>query len=104
MRAGLVKSNQFPRVVCERVDCPLCSQQAGDNRSVTRDKDNVGYKGECTRCQAGAVAYIEETSKTAYTRLSQHLAAYKTASAAQLPAQSQHVDPLSSKVIPFYLG
>ena len=64
-------------------------------RSVTCDKENVGYKGECTRCQAGAVAYIGETSKTAYTRLSQHLAAYKTASAAQLPAQPQHVDPLS---------
>ena len=30
-----------------------------------------------------------------HTRLRQHLAAYKTASAAQLPAQPQHVDPLS---------
>ena len=97
VRTGLVKSNQFPRIVCEREDCQLCSQQAGEARSVACDKENVGYRGECTRCLAGAFAYIGETSKTAYTRLSQHLAAYKTASAAQLQALPQPAvfDPLN---------
>ena len=91
VRGGLVKSNQFPRQSCDREDCQLCNQQGEDIRSIVCDKENVGYQGECTRCPVGSFAYIGETSRTAYTRVGQHLAAYRAASAAKLPAQPQHV-------------
>jgi hypothetical protein len=84
-RCGLVQSNQFPRQRCSRSDCQLCLQQEG--KRVMCDKENIGYEGECSRCPARTYAYIGETSKTGYTRLSQHLAAYRAASTARLPAQ-----------------
>ena len=94
VRGGLVRSDQFPREKCDRKDCQLCLQ--GETKGVQCDRENIGYEGECGRCPAGAFAYIGETSKTAYTRLGQHLAAYKSAAAAGLPAIPQHVssDPL----------
>ena len=90
-RQGLILSNQFPRERCSRVDCQLCFQQDGETRRVVCDKESVGYEGECTRCPDQKYTYIGETSKTAYTRLSQHLAAYRAASAANVPAQPQLV-------------
>ena len=48
--------------------------------------------GECTRCPARSFAYIGESSKTAYTRMCQHMGSYRAASAAELPALPQHVD------------
>ena len=46
---------------------------------------SVGYEGKCARC-ISKNAYIGETSKTAYTRIKEHLTAYRAASAANLPA------------------
>ena len=86
-RRGLVRSNQFPREKCQRLDCQLCFQADG-KRSMC-EKENVGYEGECTRCPPRTNAYIGETSMTGYTRLSQHLAAYRAAAAAREPAQPQ---------------
>ena len=90
-RQGMILSNQFPRESCSREDCQLCLQQDGDNRRIVCDKENIGYEGKCSRCPEITLTYIGETSKTAYTRLSQHLAAYRAASAAKLPAQPQLV-------------
>ena len=90
-RQGMILSNQFPRESCSREDCQLCLQQDGDNRRIVCDKENIGYEGRCSRCPEIIFTYIGETSKTAYTRLSQHLAAYRAASAAKLPAQPQQV-------------
>ena len=55
-----------------REDCQLCLEQDGDTKRIVC----VGYEGECSRCPDRTYAYIEETSETAYTRLSLHLAAY----------------------------
>ena len=60
-------------------------------KSIVCDQENIGYAGECSRCPAGSYTYVGETSKTAYTRLGQILAAYRAASTAGLPAQPQHV-------------
>ena len=91
VRQGLILSNQFPREECGRVDCQLCFQQDGNRRRIVCDSGSVGYEGECNRCPDQKYTYVGETSKTAYTRLSQHLAAYRAASAANIPAQPQHV-------------
>ena len=84
---GLVRSNPFPREKCHRVNSQLCFQQDG-KRSLC-EKENIGYDGECARCPPRRYAYIGETSNTGYTRLSQHLAAYRAAAAAREPAQPQ---------------
>ena len=73
VRQGMILSNQFPRESCSREDCQLCLQQDGDNRRIVCDKENIGYEGKCSRCPDITFTYIGETSKTAYTRLSQHL-------------------------------
>lgn len=91
VRKGIIQSNQFPRQKCERENCLLCLQQEGENKSVICDKENIGYAGECSRCPAGSFAYIGETSKTAFTRMTQHLTAYRAASTANIPAPPQLV-------------
>ena len=48
-------------------------------------KNNIGYEGQCSRCQ-GRVVYIGETSKPAYTRFRQHHSNYRAAAAARLTA------------------
>ena len=85
-KAGIVKSNQFPRVQCDRDDCVICIQQAGRLKQIQCDKANVGYEFECSRCPTKSV-YVGETSRTAFTRLSEHLGDYRSAAAAMLPAQ-----------------
>jgi hypothetical protein len=60
VRHGFVRSNQFPREKCQRVNCQLCFQQDG-KRSMC-EKENVGYEGECTRCPPRTNAYIGETN------------------------------------------
>jgi hypothetical protein len=86
-KCGLIKSNQFPREKCERENCQLCVQQNQENKKIVCDRENVGYEGWCNRCPDIKYAYIGETSKTAFTRLSQHLVAYRAASAARVPPQ-----------------
>ena len=81
--------NQFLRESCSREDCQIHLQQDGNTRRIICDKENVGYIGKCSRCPDRTYTYIGETSKTAYTRLSQHLASYRAASAARVPPQPQ---------------
>ena len=56
------------------------------------DKGNIGYEYECTRCPDKAV-YVGETSRTAFTRLTEHLEDYRSAAAALLPAQVPVLPP-----------
>ena len=81
-KCGFIKSNQFPREKCERENCQLCFQQNQENTKIVCDGENVGYEELCSRCPDSKNAYISKTSKAAFTRLSQHLAAYRAASAA----------------------
>ena len=48
-------------------------------------KNNVGYEGVCSRCP-NHFSYHGESSRTAFTRLSEYLSDYRAAAAAQLPA------------------
>ena len=91
-KVGTVKSNQFPRVKCNRVVCIVCIQQEGRVKAIQCDKVNIGYEYECTRCPDKAV-YVGETSRTAFTRLSEHLEDYQSAAAALLPAQVPVLPP-----------
>ena len=86
---GAVKSNPFPRQECARPDCLLCFQKDGEDVGMSCEKCNVGYEAECSRCPA-RFAYIGETSRTAYTRLKEHLGAYRAAAAAKVPAMPNH--------------
>ena len=61
---GLVKSNQFPRSSCKRVDCAMCVQAAG--RRSQCDRSNIGYEADCTRCNERCFKYVGETSRTGY--------------------------------------
>ena len=80
----LSRSNQFPRDDCGRDDCMICFQQEENKSSVQCVKRSVGYEGMCVRCTTKH-AYIGETSRTAYTRVKEHISDYRAASAAQLP-------------------
>ena len=80
----LTKSNQFPREECGRDECVICLQREVDKPSVLCVKRNVGYEGKCSRCPTKH-AYIGESSRTAYTRIKEHLTDYRSASAAQIP-------------------
>jgi hypothetical protein len=80
---GLTRSNQFPREKCHRMECILCFQKEGSRGGTKCSQSNVGYEGRCARCHE--VAYMRETSRTAYTWLSEHLANYRAAAAARLP-------------------
>ena len=84
-KAGIVKSNQFPRSKCHREECMVCIQQDGRVKQVQCDKGNIGYEFDCSRCPIKAV-YVGESSRTAFTRLKEHLGDYKSAAAAMLPA------------------
>ena len=84
-RNVLTKSNQFPREECSRTDCVLFFQRDRSKPSVQCVKRSVGYEGQCARCPT-RFAYIGESSRTAYTRIREHLADYRAAAAAQLPA------------------
>ena len=84
-RNFLTRSNQFPRTKCERTDCVLCVQRGGDEADTKCVRNNIGYEGMCSRCPT-KFSYIGETSRTAYTRLKEHLSDYRAASAARLPA------------------
>ena len=82
--AGLVRSNQFPREDCQRPNCVLCFQRGGSGPATKCSKNNVGYKGECARC-AEKFAYLGESSRTAFTRIAEHMDNYRAAAAAKLP-------------------
>ena len=83
-RSLLIKSNQFARCKCERNECMLCFQEAGSDKSVKCGKNSVGYEGLCTRCP-NQNKYVGETSRTAYTRIKEHLSDYRSAATAKLP-------------------
>ena len=84
-------SNLSPRLECRR---DKCIGEGGEGRSLKCYWENAGYEGECTRCLEGSYAYIRETSKTAYTRVTQHMATnYRAAAIAGLP-QPDNSDPL----------
>ena len=90
-RGVLVKSNQFPREECGREQCVLCFQKDGGRTECVRCvANNVGYEGKCLRCPT-RFSYLGETSRTAYTRLKEHLSDYRAASAARLPALQPNV-------------
>ena len=80
----LSKSNQFPRDKCGRDDCVICLQREENKSSVQCVKRSVGYEGQCVRCTTKH-AYIGESSRSAYTRVKEHISHYRAASAAQLP-------------------
>ena len=85
---GLVRSNQFPQEQCERKDCGLCVHRGGGATNVTESlcrRSNIGYEGDCVRCEGTVHKYVGETSKTGYTRIKEHLASYRSAYAAKLP-------------------
>ena len=71
-RNVLTKSNPFPREECGRNDCVMCSQREMNNHRMCCSQMNVGYEGECARCELKHT-YIGETSRTAYTRIKEHL-------------------------------
>ena len=81
----LVKSNQFPREECSRNDCVICFQRDGEGKSVKCVRNNIGYEGRCLRCPS-RYSYLGESSRTAYTRIKEHLLDYRAAYAAKLPA------------------
>ena len=87
-KQSIVKSNQFPKQNCDREDCLLCYHQDGNNPRMTCAVSSIGYEGACTRCPS-KYAYIGETSRTGYTRVREHMADYRAATAAKLPAQPQ---------------
>ena len=47
---------------------------------------NVDYEGKCSRCSSKH-SYLGETSRTALTRIKEHLSDYRTAAAAQIAPQ-----------------
>ena len=67
---GLIRSNQFPRVQCQRQDCHMCVQDR-DNKRTLCDKSNIGYVGECERWLDAAHKFVGETSRTGFTRICQ---------------------------------
>jgi hypothetical protein len=90
--ADLVKSEAFPRAHCQREDCLMCWQEVRKGKEGSKGKcfkGGCGYHGFCTRCpkehlEAGAVPgterqalYQDETHKTSYRRILQHLAEYR---------------------------
>jgi hypothetical protein len=77
---GLTKSNQFPRNKCKHLDCLLCFKRGNQYGGTKCDMSNMGYAGSCTRCP-----YMGETSRTAYTRFSEHFRNYIAAAVARLP-------------------
>ena len=81
----MMKSDQFLRVDCERINCAMCFQRVGEEKSLRCAKNNVGYEGQCVRCPT-RFSYLGESSRTAYTRLKEHLGNYRAAAAAKLPA------------------
>ena len=101
-RFGLTKSNQFPRDNCEREDCAMCVNKEDSDKRTHCDISNVGYEGDCLRCNLSVYKYVGETSRTGYTRIREHLADYRAAATANLPPQpevygpDQHRKPVKS--------
>ena len=83
VQVGLVQTNQFPRDVCQRKDCILCIQKGGNEANTRCESSNIGYEGECNRCDERH-AYIGETSRTAFTRAKEHGGNYRAAAAAKI--------------------
>lgn len=86
---GLVGSNQFPRVQCQRQDCHMCVQNNNNNKGILCDKSNIGYKEECLRCVDTVCKYVGESSRTGFTRTREHMSDYRSAAAANLPPPPQ---------------
>ena len=64
----------------------MCFQRDGNETAPSLcSKSNVGYEGECSRCEESIYKYVGETSKTGYSRIKQHLASYRAAHKAKLP-------------------
>ena len=70
-------------------DCALCVQRGGEGRVSNCGLNNVGYEGVCKRCPDEQV-YVGESSRTAYTRIKEHVENYRAAATAMLPALQQH--------------
>ena len=85
MRNSLTRANPFPREECGRSDCVLCFQRDGSGKRTKCTESNVGYQGQYSRCPT-MFSYVGETSRTAYTRIKEHMANYRAAAAAKLPA------------------
>ena len=63
----------------------MCFNRDENSQALQCVHMSVGYEGQCARCDTKH-AYIGETSRTAYTRIRQHMADYRSAAAANLPA------------------
>ena len=61
---GLIRSNQFPRVQCQRQDCHMCVQD-NNNKGTLCDK--------CLRCVDTVCKYVGESSRTGFTRTREHM-------------------------------
>ena len=62
----------------------MTTEKEGSIGGTRCAQSNVGYEGTCARC-CEVFAYMGETSRTAYTRLSEHLTNYRADAAAGLP-------------------
>ena len=63
----------------------MCFNRDENSQALQYVHMSVGYEGQCARCDTKH-AYIGETSRTAYSRIRQHMADYRSAAAANLPA------------------
>ena len=82
------KRNPFPGASCGRPDCTLARREDGCKGQCY--KEGVGYSGHCVRCgeeqEQGGVAedqavdyvYHGETSRSLFTRASQHFSDYSS--------------------------
>ena len=78
-----MRANQFLREICSRPGCGVCVRQDGNQKVSLCDRSNVGYEGDCLRCNE-VFKYVGETSRTAFTRVKEHISDYRAASAARL--------------------
>ena len=66
-------------------------QNDGSGQETRCSNNNVGYQGVCARFPK-AYAYIGESSRTAYTRVKEHMENYRAAAAAKLPPLTDRND------------
>ena len=67
----------------------MCTQKkiADSDKRTKCDVSNIGYEGDCLRCNDVVYKYVGKTSRTAYTQVREHFSNYRVAAAANLLAQ-----------------
>ena len=80
LKSDLVKTNPFPRMSCQRVDCLMCSRSPSKGKC---SESSTVYRIRCNRSPCNDEesledpTYVGETSHTPYTRGAQHLCQYR---------------------------